>query len=30
LFRIVSAQKASFPVSVLCDVLDVNRSSFYA
>jgi putative transposase len=30
LFRIISAQKASFPVSVLCDVLEVNRSSFYA
>lgn len=30
LFRIISAEKASFPVSVLCDVLDVNRSSFYA
>jgi hypothetical protein len=30
LFRIVSAEKASFPVSLICEVLDVNRSSFYA
>ncbi|HEV2712929.1 MAG TPA: IS3 family transposase [Gaiellaceae bacterium] len=30
LFRIISAEKASFPVSLLCDTLDVNRSSFYA
>jgi putative transposase len=30
LFRIISAQKANFPVSVVCDVLDVNRSSLYA
>jgi putative transposase len=30
LFRIISAEKARFPVSLLCDVLDVNRSSFYA
>jgi hypothetical protein len=30
LFRIISAEKASFPVSLICDVLDVNRSSFYA
>jgi putative transposase len=30
LFRIISAEKASFPVSLLCEVLDVNRSSFYA
>ena len=30
LFRIISAEKASFPVSLICEVLDVNRSSFYA
>ena len=30
LFRIISAEKASFPVSLLCEALDVNRSSFYA
>lgn len=30
LFRIISAEKARFPVSVMCEVLDVNRSSFYA
>ena len=30
LFRIVSAEKARFPVSLICEVLDVNRSSFYA
>ena len=30
LFRIISAEKARFPVSVLCDTLGVNRSSFYA
>jgi putative transposase len=30
LFRIISAEKASFAVSLLCEVLDVNRSSFYA
>lgn len=29
-FRIISAEKASFPVSVMCELLDVNRSSFYA
>jgi putative transposase len=30
LFGIVAAEKASFPVSLLCEVLDVSRSSFYA
>jgi putative transposase len=30
LFRIVAAEKASFPVSLLCNTLEVNRSSFYA
>jgi putative transposase len=30
LFRIISAEKARFPVSLLCEVLDVNRSRFYA
>jgi putative transposase len=30
LFRIVAAERASFPVSLLCEVLGVNRSSFYA
>lgn len=30
LFRIISAEKASFPVSRMCDTLEVNRSSFYA
>ena len=29
LFGIISAEKAGFPVSLLCDTLDVNRSSFY-
>lgn len=29
-FRIISAEKARFPVSVMCELLDVNRSSFYA
>src|SRR5919202_985562 len=30
LSRIISAEKASFPVSLICEVLDVNRSSFSA
>ncbi len=30
LFGIIAAERASFPVSLLCDVLGVNRSSFYA
>ena len=30
LFWIVSAEKARFPVSLICEVLDVNRSSFSA
>jgi putative transposase len=29
-FRIISAEKARFPVSVMCELLDVNRASFYA
>jgi transposase InsO family protein len=30
LLRIISAEKARFPVSVMCEVLEVNRASFYA
>ena len=30
LFRIISAEKARFPVSLMCEVVDVNRSGFYA
>ncbi len=30
LFGIIAAERASFPVSLLCDVLGVNRWSFYA
>ena len=30
LFGIIAAERASFPVFLLCDVLGVNRSSFYA
>jgi putative transposase len=30
LFRIISAEKASFPVSLMCETLAVNRSGFYA
>ena len=30
LFRFVSAEKASFPVSLLCHVLGVSTSGFYA
>jgi len=29
-FELVDAEKANFPVGVLCDVLDVSRSGFYA
>lgn len=29
-FDFILAEKASFPVSLLCDVLDVSRSGFYA
>lgn len=28
-YRIISAEKASFPVSVMCEVLSVSRSGFY-
>ncbi len=28
-YRIISAEKASFPVSVMCDVLEVSRSGFH-
>jgi putative transposase len=28
-YRIISAEKASFPVSVMCNVLDVSRSGFH-
>jgi putative transposase len=30
IYRIISAEKASFPVSVLCEVLGVSRSGFHA
>lgn len=29
-FELVDAEKANFPVGVLCEVLDVSRSGFYA
>ena len=29
-FQLVDAEKAHFPVSVLCEVLAVSRSGFYA
>ena len=29
-FELIDAEKARFPVSVLCDVLEVSRSGFYA
>lgn len=29
-FELVDAEKANFPVEVLCEVLDVSRSGFYA
>jgi putative transposase len=29
-FRFIQAEKTAFPVAVLCDVLDVSRSGFYA
>lgn len=28
-YRIISAERASFPVSVMCDVLEVSRSGFH-
>lgn len=28
-FAFIAAEKASFPVTVLCDVLDISRSGFY-
>lgn len=28
-YRIISAEKASFPVSVMCEVLGVSRSGFH-
>ena len=28
-YRIISAERASFPVSVMCEVLDVSRSGFH-
>jgi len=28
-YRIISAERANFPVSVMCDVLGVSRSGFY-
>ena len=30
MFELVDAEKAHFPVTVLCEVLDVSRSGFYA
>jgi hypothetical protein len=30
IYRIISAEKASFPVSVMCEVLGVSRSGFHA
>lgn len=30
IFKLVDAEKANFPIQVLCDVLDVSRSGFYA
>lgn len=30
MFELVDAEKANFPVTVLCDVLEVSRSGFYA
>ncbi len=28
-YRIISAERASFPVSVMCEVLGVSRSGFH-
>ncbi len=30
IFRFIAAEKASFPIAVLCDVLEVSRSGFHA
>ena len=30
MFELVEAEKAKYPIQVLCDVLDVSRSGFYA
>ncbi len=30
MFKLVEAEKASYPVTVLCDVLELSRSGFYA
>ena len=29
-FAFIHVEKAQYPISVLCDVLDVSRSGFYA
>ena len=29
-FELIDAEKARFPVSVLCEVLEVSRSGYYA
>ena len=29
-FELVDAEKAQFPIQVLCEVLEVSRSGFYA
>ena len=29
-YRFIAAEKATYPVSLLCRVLDVSRASFYA
>ena len=30
MFQLVDAEKANYPVTVLCDVLGISRSGFYA
>jgi len=30
MFELVDAEKANYPIAVLCDVLEVSRSSFHA
>src|SRR5260221_3444527 len=30
MFELVDAEKAIYPIAVLCDVLEVSRSGFYA
>jgi transposase-like protein len=30
IFELVDAEKANYPISVLCDVLEVSRSGFYS